>query len=194
MSDQFDTPRERLFLPFLAPFYAYFAQPVGWLAFRIIIGGMFALNGWDKIVNPMGMSGFVEMIGFAPGWLFSPLLAIVNFFGGLFILFGFLTRPAALASTFVLLLTYWFHAANPYGDAFLTAEGIAYLNENKDLLTADGQRRLLADGGAAFLAGPTGVQLKAEYASLFWTAGAAIIAALGGGKYSVDRMFMKREF
>jgi putative oxidoreductase len=194
MPQQFDTPRERLFLPFLSGFYAYFAQPVGWLAFRIIIGGLFALNGWDKIMNPMAMSGFVEMIGFAPGWLFSPLLAFANFLGGLFILFGFLTRPAALVSAFILLITYWYHAANPYGDAFLTAEGIAYLNENKELLTPAGQRRLLADGGAAFLAGPTGVQLKAELASLFWTAGAAIIAALGGGRYSVDRMMMRREF
>lgn len=194
MPNYFDTPRERLYLPFLSGFYASFAQPVGWLAFRIIIGGMFALEGWQKIQHPMAMSGFVEMIGFAPGWLFSPLLAFVNFFGGLLILFGFLTRPAALASAFVLLMTYWFHVTHPYGDAFLTAEGIAYLNENKDLLTAAGQQRLLADGGAAFLDGPTGVNLKAEMNSLFWTAGAAIIAALGGGKYSVDRMLMKKEF
>lgn len=194
MPKYFETPRDRLFLPFLSGFYASFAQPVGWLAFRIIIGGMFALNGWDKIIDPMAMSGFVEMIGFTPGWLFSPLLAFVNFFGGLMIMFGFLTRPAALASTIVLVMTYWFHVTHPYGDAFLTQEGIAYLNENKALLTPTGQMRLLADGGAAFLSGPTGVQLKAELNSLFWSAGAALIAAFGGGALSIDRMLMRKEF
>ncbi|MFP7571295.1 DoxX family protein [Marivita sp. S2033] len=194
MPDYFETPRERLFLPFLSSFYASFAQPVGWLAFRIIIGGLFMLEGWQKIQRPMAQAGFVEMIGFAPGWFFSPLLAFVNFFGGLLIVIGFLTRPAALASALVLLTTYWFHVTHPYGDAFLTQEGIAYLNENKDLLTPAGQRRLLTDGGAAFLAGPTGVQLKAEWTSLFWTAGAALIAAFGGGAFSVDRLLMRKEF
>ena len=194
MPDYFDTPRERLVLPFLSSFYASFAQPVGWLAFRLIIGGLFMVEGWHKIQQPMAQSGFVEMIGFAPGWFFSPLLAFVNFFGGLLIVLGLLTRPAALASALVLLITYWFHVTHPYGDAFLTAEGIAYLNENKGLLTPTGQMRLLTDGGAAFLAGPTGVQLKAEWNSLFWSAGAVLIAAFGGGAYSLDRMLLRKEF
>lgn len=194
MIEYFDTPKDRLFLPFLSNFYANFAQPVGWLAFRIIIGGLFAVEGWAKIQHPLAQTGFVEMIGFAPGWFFSPLLAFVNFFGGLFIIFGFLTRPAAFASAVILAITYWFHVTHPYGDAFLTQEGIAYLAEHKDLLTASGQRQLLSDGGAAFLAGPTGVQLKAEWNSLFWAAGAAIIAAFGGGAYSIDRTFMRKEF
>lgn len=193
MSQGFSTPPERLYLPFLSGFYARFAQPFGWLAFRIVIGGWLAIEGWHKIQNPMGMAGFVEMIGFWPGWFFSPLLAVTNYFGGLFILAGFLTRPAALANAVMLLVTYWFHVTHPYGDAFLTQAGIEYLNANKDLLTPAGQARLLADGGAAFLAGPTGVQLKAEFASLFSAAGAALIAAMGGGALSVDRR-MRREF
>lgn len=194
MPQYFETPRERLFLPFMSKFYASFAQPVGWLAFRIIIGGMLAIEGWNKILNPMGLSGFVESLGIGPGWFFSPLIAVVNFAGGLMILFGFLTRPAALANAIMLLVTYWFHVTHPYGDAFLTQEGIAYLNENKELLTGSGQRFLLADGGAEFLSGATGVQLKAEYNSLFWFAGAALISAFGGGAFSIDRMLMRREF
>ncbi len=141
----------------------------------------------------MGLSGFVESLGFWPGWFFSPLLAITNFVGGLLIVLGFLTRPAALANAFMLLVTYWFHATHPYGDAFLTQAGIDYLKANPDLLTPVGQARLLSDGGAAFLAGPTGVQLKAELASLFWAAGAALIAAFGGGALSVDQK-MRKEF
>ena len=97
MPQNFETPRERLYLPFLSGFYASFAQPFGWLAFRIIIGGWFVMEGWNKILHPMAMSGFVEMIGFAPGWLFSPLLALVNFFGGLLIVLGLI--PVFSANT-----------------------------------------------------------------------------------------------
>lgn len=191
MSQDFTTTRERLFLPFMSGFYNSFAQPFGWLAFRIVIGGMLAYEGWAKIQNPMGLAGLVESFGIGPGWFFSPLIAIANFVGGLMIVFGFLTRPAALANTVMLLFTYWFHVAYPYGDAFLTPEGIEYLSQNTELLTASGQRFLLADGGAGFLNGPTGVQLKANLNSLFWSAGAAIIAALGGGALSIDRMMRK---
>lgn len=191
MSQDFTTSRDRLYLPFLSGFYNAFAQPVGWLAFRIVIGGWLAFEGWNKIQNPMGLVGLVESMGFWPGWFFSPLIAVTNFFGGLMIVFGFLTRPAALANTVMLLFTYWFHAANPYGAAFLTPAGIEYLTANTDLLTAAGQRHLLPDGGARFLASPTGVQLKAELNSLFWSAGAGIIAALGGGALSIDRMMRK---
>ncbi|WP_323037173.1 DoxX family protein [Pararhodobacter sp.] len=193
MSQDFTTTRDRLYFPFLSGFYNSFAQPVGWLAFRIIIGGMLAYEGWNKVQNPMGLAGFVENLGIGPGWFFSPLIAVTNFVGGLLIVFGVLTRPAALANAIMLLVTYWFHVTHPYGDAFLTPAGIEYLNANTDLLTGAGQRQLLADGGARFLSSPTGVQLKAELNSLFWTAGAAIIAALGGGKLSVDRM-MRKEF
>lgn len=192
-SQDFSTPKEMLYLPFLSGFYASFAQPFGWLLFRFVIGGWLLLEGWAKIQNPLGLTGFVESIGVSPGWFFSPLIAIVNFVGGLLIVLGFLTRPAALANAVMLAVTYWFHATHPYGDAFLTQAGIDYLSGNLDLLTPAGQRRLLPDGGAAFLAGPTGVQLKAEMNSMFWTAGAAIIAALGGGALSVDR-WMRKEF
>lgn len=193
MAHVFDTPRERLYLPFLSRFYSDFAQPFGWLAFRLVIGGWLVWEGWAKIQNPMALSGFVESLGIYPGWLFSPLMAVANFFGGILIVIGLWTRPAALANAVMLLVTWWFHVTHPYGDAFLTQAGIDYLTANPDLLTAAGQAQLLPDGGAAFLNGPTGVQLKANTNSLFWAAGAAIIAALGGGWLSVDRR-MRREF
>lgn len=186
MYQNFTTSRDGLFFPFLAPFYNSFAQPLGWLAFRLVIGGMLLIEGWSKVQNPMGLVGFVESLGMGPGWLISPLIAYTNFIGGLLIVLGLFTRPVALANAAMLLVTYWFHVTHPYGDAFLSQAGVAYLTANPDLLTAAGQRFLLVDGGAGFLNGPTGVQLKAELNSLFWAAGAAIIAALGGGALSLD--------
>lgn len=193
MAQDFSTSRDRLYFPFLTSFYNGFAQPVGWLAFRLIIGGMLTIEGWNKIQNPMGLVGFVESLGIGPGWFFSPLIAVTNFAGGLCIMLGLFTRPAALANGVMLLVTYWFHVTHPYGATFVTQGGIEYLAANPDLLTAEGKRFLLADGGAGFLNGPTGVQLKANLNSLFWASGALIIAALGGGALSVDRM-MRREF
>ncbi len=185
------SPRERLILPFLAPFYHQFAQPVGWLAFRIIIGGLLMVEGWPKILAPMAQVGFMEnVLGIHPGWFFSPLLAVMQFVGGFLIAIGLLTRPVALANAVMLAVTIWFHVTRPYGDAFLTPEGLAFLKSNVQYLTDQGQARLLMDGGAGFL---HQVQMKAEFNSIFWTAGAAIIAAFGGGKLSVDRR-IGREF
>ncbi|WP_417278249.1 DoxX family protein [Celeribacter sp.] len=189
MQEMTSGPRERLILPFLASFYHGFAQPFGWLAFRVIIGGLLMVEGWPKITAPMGQVGFVEnVVGLPAGWFFSPLLAILQFFGGAMIAVGLVTRPIALINTVMLLVTLWFHMSHPYGDAFLTPEGVAFLTEHTSYLTAQGQARLLGDGGAAFL---HQVQLKAEFNSTFWFAGAAIIAAFGGGKLSLDRMIGK---
>lgn len=190
MADIFIPQRERLVLPFLGKFYEGFAEPVGWVAFRVIIGASLVVAGWPKIQAPLAQAGFVESIGIGPGWLFSPILAIMQFFGGMLIMVGLFTRPVALANAVMLLITLWFHMANPYPEVFLTAEGLSYLQANPDLLTEGAQRVLLSDGGAAF---GFRIQEKAIYASLFWAAGAALIAAFGGGYFSVDRK-LKKEF
>lgn len=188
-----DTPydlQSRLIIPALAPFYRGVAQPMGWLAFRVIVGAVLVIQGWPKALAPMGQAGFMDSLGFHPGWLVSPLLAYTQFAGGVLIILGLFTRPAALANTILLAVTLWFHLNYSYGDALLTPEGIAFLQDNASYLTADGQSRLLKDGGAAFLAQ---VQQKAEFTSLFWGLSLALIAAFGGGAYSVDRA-RAREF
>jgi putative oxidoreductase len=63
----------------------------------------------------------VEGLGFYPGALWSLLLACTEFFGGIFIAIGFLTRPAAFAGLFVLLVTVWFHLIT-MGQGFSGAE------------------------------------------------------------------------
>lgn len=190
MSDVFQTPRERLVMPFLEKFYAGFAQPLGWVGFRIVLGLSLVVSGWPKITAPLAQSGFVESIGMYPGWFWSPFLAALQFVGGFLIIAGFLTRPIALANTVMLLITLWFHMSHPYPELFLTPEGVSYLTANPGLLTPGAQASLLADGGAGF---GSRVQEKAIYASLFWAAGTALLAAFGGGYFSLDRR-MAREF
>ncbi|MDO5604173.1 MAG: DoxX family protein [Paracoccus sp. (in: a-proteobacteria)] len=180
-----------LILPFMGPFYDRVAQPLAHLGLRLIVGALLVIEGWPKITAPFAMAGFTESIGMYPGWLWSAVLALLQFAGGLLIMAGFLTRPAALANGIMLAVTYWFHATHPYGDAILTPEGMAALAENAALFTGDGLRNLADDGGAQFL---HMVQFKAEALSALWTVAALALAAWGAGPLSVDRSILKREF
>lgn len=183
--------KEQLWLPFLGAFYSRFAQPFAWTAFRVAIGGMLVIEGWPKIIAPLAQVGFVEGLGFYPGWIWSPFLAALQFFGGFLIAVGVLTRPVALANAVMLAITLWFHVAHPYGDALLTTAGVDLLKAGSEqFLTPAGIARL-ADGGAKFL---DQVQTKAELASLFWTGGAFLFAAFGGGYWSIDRCILKKQF
>jgi putative oxidoreductase len=181
----------RYFLPFLHNFYETFAQPLAFTAFRVAIGGMLMVEGYPKIMAPFAQIGFVENLGFHPGWLFSPMLAVMQFFGGFMIAIGLFTRPMALANGVMLLITLWFHYSHPYGEALLTPEGIATLKASGTTLFTPNAMARLADGGHVFL---EQVQSKAELASLFWAGGALFYAAFGGGTLSIDRAVIKREF
>lgn len=76
---------------------------------RVVAGGALAIHGSGKIGDPFGAAGMVEQLGFYPGNFWSFLLSCTEFFGGLLIVIGLLTRPAALAGMIVLLVTVWFH-------------------------------------------------------------------------------------
>ncbi len=46
----------------------------------------------------------MESIGLAPGFLMALLAGSAEFFGGLFLIIGLLTRPAALVSAFTMVI------------------------------------------------------------------------------------------
>lgn len=186
----FDNAPDTLIIPVLSPVYERFAQPLAWTVFRIAVVAILVLEGWPKILAPLGQVGFVEAMGFYPGWLWSPMLAIVQFFGGILLVFGLLTRPVALANGVMLGVTLYFHISHPFGDAFLTPEGVEALKAGSAFFT-DAARFRLADGGTKFL---ELVQGKAEYASLYWMGGAFLYAAFGGGYFSLDRLLLKKRF
>ncbi|MEO3997251.1 DoxX family protein [Mesorhizobium sp. CAU 1732] len=76
---------------------------------RVTAGLALVIHGAGKIGSPLANVEMVEGLGFYPGALWSPLLAFTEFFGGILIALGLLTRPAAFAGLFVLLVTVWFH-------------------------------------------------------------------------------------
>lgn len=176
--------------PALGGFYDKLAQPFTWLLLRVLVGGVLVIEGWPKILSPMAMTGFVESIGFYPGVFWSPLLAALQFFGGVAVLLGLLTRPIALANAIMLAITCWFHATHPYGDVFLTQAGIeALAADGQTLFTPEGARSLV-NGGTRFL---HQVQDKAVFFSAIWAAAMLLFAGFGGGVFSLDRVIIKKE-
>ncbi|TPP09492.1 DoxX family protein [Rhizobium glycinendophyticum] len=99
---------ERLVIPALAPLYRS-THDLAETLLRVVAGGFLVIHGAGKIVDPFGAVQMVEGLGFYPGVFWSPLLAATEFFGGLLLAIGLLTRPAAFAATIVLLVTVYFH-------------------------------------------------------------------------------------
>lgn len=106
MTTKTQTPA--LIVPALDPLYARLA-PLTQLWLRVISGVALMVHGWPKIQNPTGAADMVSGLGFAPGWLWSILLSVTEFTGGLLLAIGLLTRLAAAGTTIILLVTVYFH-------------------------------------------------------------------------------------
>jgi putative oxidoreductase len=106
--DQLLAGRPRLIIPALGNAYAGLWEPAETLL-RVVAGGALVTHGYGKIINPFGAKGMVEGLGFYPGEVWSVLLSCTEFFGGIFIALGFLTRPSAVAAFIVLCVTVYFH-------------------------------------------------------------------------------------
>lgn len=74
----------------------------GALALRIPLGIIFMAHGAQKLFGWFGgyglegTGGWMASIGLEPGYLMALAAGSAEFFGGLFILLGLLTRPSAL--------------------------------------------------------------------------------------------------
>ncbi|HAH13327.1 MAG TPA: hypothetical protein DCL47_07665, partial [Pantoea agglomerans] len=65
-------------------------EDVGLLLARILMPILFITAGWGKITGYAGTQQYMEAMG-VPGFML-PLVILLEFGGGLAILFGFLTR------------------------------------------------------------------------------------------------------
>ena len=83
-------------------------EDIGVLVARILMPILFIVAGWGKITGYAGTQQYMEAMG-VPGFLL-PLTILLEFGGGLAILFGFLTRTTALITAlFTLLTAFIFH-------------------------------------------------------------------------------------
>jgi uncharacterized membrane protein YphA (DoxX/SURF4 family) len=78
------------------------------LALRIGLGVELVVHGWPKIKNPGGMAGWLGQMGMKPAVFWSWIAALTEFLGGLALIVGLLTRPAALfvAGQFLVIILY----------------------------------------------------------------------------------------
>ncbi|WMC11466.1 DoxX family protein [Oceanimonas pelagia] len=80
------------------------------LALRVPVGVILAAYGAQKLFGWFGGYGlegtgqWMASIGLTPGYLMALLAGSAEFFGGLALVLGLLTRPAALVSAFTMLV------------------------------------------------------------------------------------------
>ncbi|TXS93681.1 DoxX family protein [Parahaliea maris] len=100
------------------------------LALRVPTGIVLAAHGAQKLFGAFGGYGlegtgqWMASIGLEPGYLMALLAGSAEFFGGLALLLGLLTRPAAIVTAFTMLVAIF--SAHWQGGLFLTNNGYEY--------------------------------------------------------------------
>ncbi len=81
-------------------------QPLALLILRLVLGIIMIAHGSSKVFG--GLSHHVQMVSGLglPGWL-AYFSAAAEFFGGILVIAGFLTRLAALAITIDMVVAIW---------------------------------------------------------------------------------------
>ncbi|MXS86484.1 DoxX family protein [Nitrosomonas sp. HPC101] len=100
------------------------------LLLRVTTGGTFMAHGAQKLFGWFGGHGleatgqWMSSIGLDPGFLMAFLAGAGEFFGGLALLLGILTRPAALGTALIMLVAMFaVHWTNGF---FITNSGYEY--------------------------------------------------------------------
>ncbi|NTF72699.1 DoxX family protein [Rhizobium rhizogenes] len=107
------------FLPFLRPVYDAL-EPYAYPVVRITAGLLLVPHGAQKLFgwlggNPTLAAGAFRAIGFEPAELLVMITGGIEFFGGLLVAAGFLTRPAAAICAGLLAVTIWVTSARGWG-------------------------------------------------------------------------------
>lgn len=104
----------RLLIPALGGIYRTLA-PVTEVAIRVCAGLSLAAHGYPKLFGgTAAAAAFLEKAGFSPGYLWAILTGCTEFFGGLFLALGLLTRLTAVPVLVFLLTAIVFHSANGF--------------------------------------------------------------------------------
>ena len=113
---------------------------------RILLGVLFAHSGFGKLFNIAGFAGGLEGLPFP--YVLAAIGAIVEFFGGLAIIFGAWTRLAALALVvFTLAATL---IAHRYWDMPADAQPMQRIQFMKNLAIIGGLLAFAGVGGGRY--------------------------------------------
>ena len=119
MTDQ-ESTSGNLYLPFMAGFY----EKVSGLAYpsiRVFTGLLLMPHGAQKLFGMFGgggisgTAGFFTKIGLEPATFLATWVGCFEFFGGLLLVIGLWTRPAALVIAFQLFVAaFYYHLPNGF--------------------------------------------------------------------------------
>lgn len=102
---------QQLFIPALRSFYDV-VVPLSWPVVRIAVGWNLTVHGWGKVVaGPAAMAPSYVALGFHEPYALIVLLTVVEFVGGLCIMFGLFTRlfaaAVAIELAYITFDLYW---------------------------------------------------------------------------------------
>lgn len=112
--------------------YKLLDSKAGWemTLLRIVVGVVFMMHGSQKLFGLFGGGGlegtaaFMSSLGLEPAYVMATLAGLGEFFGGLFILVGFITRLGAISTSIVALVAiFTVHINNGF---FMSANGFEY--------------------------------------------------------------------
>jgi len=86
---------------------------------RIALGALFLVHGIPKIRNPRQTIAFVKGTGFPGGVVFAALFTLLEFFGGIALVLGFMTQVVGILFALEMLATAYF-AKTKLGKKFVT--------------------------------------------------------------------------
>jgi putative oxidoreductase len=122
----------------------------GLLVARLAVGSALAVHGWAKMGDIQGFISVVRKLDLPAPEILAWAAAISEFFGGIFIAAGLLTRAASLFAGAVMAVAVWrAHGNDPFSASLQKQFAVV----------------LLASCGAFFLAGPGRYALDAAIAS-----------------------------
>ena len=116
------------------------------LALRIGVGLELVVHGWPKIKSPANFVGFLGQLGIKPTMFWAWVVALVEFLGGIALILGLLTRPAAFFVTVEFLVIAFYLKPRKMKVPFTTPQGAGW--EWDWLIMMMGLALLLAGSGA----------------------------------------------
>ncbi len=75
------------------------------LVLRLFVGGLMILHGWPKIKNPKQTAGWIASTGWTWAVGFSYAFAFLEFFGGIALVLGLLTRVVGILFVLEMIAT-----------------------------------------------------------------------------------------
>ena len=79
----------------------------GPLFLRLGLAAVFIVHGYPKVKNFGGTVRWLESLGFRPGIFWATVVVGTEFFGGLFLIVGFLVQPVATLLVIDMLVAIW---------------------------------------------------------------------------------------